>query len=217
MPDGDRFERVLRGAGWRRAYRISIEGSSTEALCSSVNTATAAKLRTMAPVYLNKIPQIIRRFLMQGLAPGNLTTTSSRFTDLTRAIKELESQESDFVSTQLALKAAQAVFIESGQGCGSMSSLDIEGDFSQQLVEWTIRHDFFAPAREGIALGNKRSTSQQQEWERGILSTLAPDSRKMLKPVLRSAEGSIKAPRRTTPQRRMTIEELNKGLTVIEV
>lgn len=219
MPDGDRFERVLRGP-WRRPYRISIEGSSTEALCDSIKKATAAKLRaSLSPAYLKRIPQTIHQVLTQ-LALGNVPNVSSdtqRFTALTSALKELDSKDSDFVATQLALKAAQAVLIESGQERSSMTLSDIEACFSQRLVEWTIRHDLLAPAREGMALESKRSTVEQQKWEKDLLSALAPDSRRMLKPIFRNAEASIKAPRRTTPQRRMTIEELNKGLTVIEV
>ena len=215
MPDGDRFERALRGPGWRRAYRLSFAGGSTDALCDALRTAVAAKLRTSLDLhYLKKIPRVIHQALTVGASSGESAATSraaSPFTRFLDALNELDSKQSDFVGKQLAEKAAKTVFIEF-EPDRNFSLSDIEARFSQELVERNIRNSFFAPAREGIAYRNNRSAAEEREWENGILSALCNDSQGMLK----RAKTSIRAPRRTTPQRRMTMEELNEGLGVIE-
>jgi len=45
MPDGDRFERTLRGRGWRSAYRLATGSSEPNLLGDSFIKAAAHALR----------------------------------------------------------------------------------------------------------------------------------------------------------------------------
>jgi hypothetical protein len=205
MPDGDRFERALRGPGWRRAYRLSFAGGSNDALCDALKTAVAAKLRkTLDPHYLREIPRAIHQALTGG----------SSFASFVDVLSKLHSEQSDFAGKLLAERSAQTVFIEFEPESRSANLTDVETRFSQELVERNVRNSFFAPAREGIACGNNRTAAEELEWEGNILSALGNDSKAMLKPVFRDPKASIRAPRRTTPQRHMTMEELNRGLII---
>jgi hypothetical protein len=45
MPDGDRFERSLRGWGWRSAYRLAAGGAASEQVTDRLMPAFASYLR----------------------------------------------------------------------------------------------------------------------------------------------------------------------------
>jgi hypothetical protein len=67
-------------------------------------------------------------------------------------------------------------------------------------------------------LKSGRNFDAQMEWEDGLSAHLAKDLRKMIDGMFRTdGKISVRAPRRSTPQRKMTIEELHQGIAVLEV
>jgi hypothetical protein len=54
-------------------------------------------------------------------------------------------------------------------------------------------------------------------WEQKLISILADPACKLMKSALKaSVKEKIRAPRRLTPKMKMTIDELNQGLMVLE-
>lgn len=168
------------------------------------------------PDCLRKFPRAICQALADEAAKKRSgPAASDPFIFLQGVLHEIRSSESDFAATQILETAAKSVFSDLQQDGSSIGLSNVEASLSQELVERVIRHCFLARVREGIGLRNKRSTEQQAEWESQLLSSL--QSRHMLKSFFRKSQGAIRAPKRITPQRRNTLDELNQGLNVIEV
>jgi hypothetical protein len=75
-----------------------------------------------------------------------------------------------------------------------------------------------AKVREGIMKKTKRTVDEQVRWEEGLASHLADGLGSMVGQLFQTdRKSAIRAPRGTTPKRRMTIEELHQGIAVLEV
>ena len=61
-------------------------------------------------------------------------------------------------------------------------------------------------------------TLEQMAWEEALFTQLAEPLKRMVGQMFRTDQKtSIRAPRRTTPQRKMTIDELHTGIAVQEI
>lgn len=221
MPDGDRFERTLYGRGWRKAYRIACGDGPFNELGDILMKGAAAALRgPLACASLAKIRDAIYQALQEKAKAQTLNFGDRPLVDpyrlLSESLAEIVTADANAMSTQLAAKAAQSVYLELHLH-RAVSSEQIEARLAELFVERIIRHQWLARVREGLVLKNGRSVEEQMSWEERLFAQLAKPARDMLKGVFRS-EGAIKvrAPRRSTPQLKMTIEELHQGLTVLE-
>jgi len=52
MPDADRFERLLRGKGWRRAYRLASGNAPMSIVVDALTRASAHGLRDKSNAHL---------------------------------------------------------------------------------------------------------------------------------------------------------------------
>lgn len=222
MPDGDRFERTLFGKGWRKAYRLACGNEPLSPLGDVLMKAVAAAMRgPLACASLTKVRDAVYNTLQEKARSKMLNFGDRPLADpyrlLSESLAEIVTADASAISTQLAAKAAQSVYLEFHLQRTPVSSEQLEARLAELYVERVIRHQWLARVREGIVLKNDRSVEEQMSWEERLFVYLAKPSRDMLKEVFRS-EGAVKvhAPRRSTPQRKMTIEELHQGLTVLE-
>jgi hypothetical protein len=222
MPDGDRFERTLFGKGWRKAYRLACGNEPLTPLGDVLMKAVAAAMRgSLACASLTKVRDVVYNALQEKARSRTLNFGDRPLADpyrlLSESLAEIVTSDASAMSTQLAAKAAQSVYLEFHLQRTPVSSEQLEARLAELYVERVIRHQWLARVREGILLKNERSVEEQMSWEERLFVHLAKPSRDMLKEVFRS-EGAVKvrAPRRSTPQRKMTIEELHQGLTVLE-
>lgn len=222
MPDGDRFERTLFGKGWRKAYRLACGNEPLTPLGDTLMKAVAAALRgPLACASLAKIRDAVHNALQEKARSRMLNFGDRPLADpyqlLSGDLSEIVAADASAMSTQLAAKAAQSVYLEFHLQRDAVSSEQIESRLAELFVEKVIRYQWLARVRESVVLKNDRSVEEQMSWEERLFIHLAKPSRDILKEVFRS-EGAVKvrAPRRQTPQRKMTIEELNQGLTVLE-
>ena len=66
-------------------------------------------------------------------------------------------------------------------------------------------------------LATKRTDKDQRTYESKLFDTLREPAKKLVKPMFKSEKKTpLRAPRRVTPKLKMTIEELHRGLTVLE-
>lgn len=222
MPDGDRFEKTLCGRGWWKAYRLACGNEPLEPLGDILMKAAAAALRgPLACASLAKVRDAVYNALQEKARARMLNFGDRPLADpyrlLSDGLAEIVAADAGAVATQLAAKAAQSVYLEFHLHRTPVSSEQIEARLAELFIERVIRHQWLARVREGIVLKNGRSVEDQMSWEDRLFIHLAEPSREMLKEVFRS-EGAVKvrAPRRRTAQRKMTIEELHQGLTVLE-
>ena len=223
MPDGDRFEKTLYGRGWRKAYRQACANEPFNLIGDTLITAVAAALRgPLACQSLAKIRDAVYHALKEKARGGQLNLGNQPLADpfrmMTDLLSDIASEDTNSVSAQLAVRAAQTVYLDLQGDCGSVTSSQIQDRLSKGFGEWVIRHEFLAKARDGIVSKNKRTADEQMGWEDGLFTHLDTRLRKTVDQMF-SADGkvAVRAPRRTTPQRKMTLEELHQGIAVLEV
>jgi hypothetical protein len=222
MPDGDRFERKLFGRGWRKAYRLAHGGAADSLVADALITATAHGLRNgLACPNLGVICDTVYQALITAARNNELNFHGSDrvdpFYQLSIELEEIRSSGSASVATQLAINAAQTTYLDLEERSQSISQLELRSRFSQRFVELLIRNQWLDRVRDGIVEKRGWSSDSQMAWEQKLISILADPACKLMKSALKaSVKEKIRAPRRLTPKMKMTIDELNQGLMVLE-
>jgi hypothetical protein len=223
MPDGDRFERSLHGRGWRKAYRMACNNEPFTLLGDALMTAVAAALRgPLACASLPLVRDAVCNALQEKALSRQLNFGDRPLADpyklLADALAQILATDSNALPTQLAAKAAQTVYLEHHLQRTPATSEQVQNRLAELFVEWVVRHQCLARVREPVAEKCGRTAEAQMAYEENLFIHLAGPSRKMLAPVFRSDGAStVRAPRRSTPQRRMTLDELGQGIPVLEV
>jgi hypothetical protein len=225
MPDGDRFERTLYGKGWRKAYRLACSDQPYDLIADRLNKAAAAALRgPFACTSLLRMRDAILQALRDNgekpslLDQGN-TDSYSRLSEL---LEDIAAEHSNSASSRLASQKAKEVYLELTSQQSPSSSLMLGQEVETRLARafgWGIvRNQWLAKVREGIMKKSKRTVDEQVRWEEGLASHLADGLGSMVGQLFQTdRKSAIRAPRGTTPKRRMTIEELHQGIAVLEV
>jgi hypothetical protein len=223
MPDGDRFEKTLFGRGWRKAYRLACDNQPYNIIGDILMKAVAAALRgPLACHAMGKVRDAVYQALKEKARGGQLDfgdrSLADPFRMLTDLVGDIVQEDANSVSAQLAAKAAKTVYLHLQRDCRDVTESQVQERLSREFGELIARHQFLARVREGVALKNGRTPEAQMEWETGLFSHLEEDFKKTVGQTYRTdRKPVVRAPRRRTPRRKMTIEELHKGIAVLEV
>jgi len=223
MPDGDKFERKLFGLGWRKAYRLSCNGAKESIIADVVIKSIAHGLRNkLACPALGRICDAISQALSAADRNGGSNFRGDDSVDsfylLSVELEGIQTTEPASPSLQLAVNAAQSTYLELEERSQSISRQEVQSRFSICFVERLIRNQWLDRVRDGIAENQGRSANDQMAWEQKLIATLAEPANKLIESAFKaSSKEKIRAPRRLTPQMRMTLDELNQGLTVLEM
>jgi hypothetical protein len=190
MPDEDRFERLLRGRGWKRSYRLACGGSPIVVLADSIIKASASALRGHGQCpSLQRIADVLSEAL-------ELAPRGSGFAHLADALDLIEAEDIGFVGTQVARKAAEKVFLErAGRSDGGREIVDQLGEtFICDLID----HQLLSRVRPSVTEKNHRSVEDQHRWEGELRDVLKPLACKLFRSALKSEDkNAIRAPKRT--------------------
>lgn len=223
MPDGDRFEKTLYGKKWRKAYRQACIGAPFNLIGDTLVTALAAALRgPLACQSMTKIGDVTSQALMEKAREGQLNFSNQPLADPFRMmsilLNDIAAEDANSTSVQIAVKSAQAIYLILQGDCDSVTPAQVQDRLSREFGERVIRHEFLAKVREGIISKNKRTTEEQMDWESDLLKHLDVRLRKTVAQTFRpGGKIAVRAPRRTTPQLKVTLEELHQGIAVLEV
>lgn len=223
MPDGDRFECRLYGKGWRKAFRQACVNEPFNLIGDTLITALAAALRgPLACHSLAKIRDAIYQALKEKARAGQLNFGDQPLADPFRMLSDLlgdiAGEDTNSVAAQLAARAAQSVYLDLQRDCESVTSGQVQDRLSKEFGEWIIRHQFLAKIRDGIVSKNGRTAEGQMAWENGLFSHIDKRLRQTVDQTFHpDGKVVVRAPRRTTPQRKMTMDELHRGIAVLEV
>ena len=204
MPDQDRFERLLRGKGWRPAFRLAAGNFPMPVLVDSLMKAAAYALRNQAQSpSLSKIVGALHDSL-------NLERERNRtngigglegFEHLTNALDQIEADDIGYVGTQVARKAAEKVFVEQSRRIGAASVAEIQDRFGEVFVTDLVDQQYLSRVRTGIAERNNRSVEQQVAWEGELRENLKPQARKLFRSAAKAKDTqSVRAPRSIAPR-----------------
>ena len=211
MPDDDRFERLLRGRGWRGAYRLAAGNSTIPLLVDSLMKAAAHALRNQAqsPSLSNVVNVLCESLNFQSLHEGRKTSGGLEgFEHLRNGLERIEADDLGYVGTQLAIRAAEKVFVEHTRQIGAVSSEEIQDRLGEAFVADLVDHQWLSRVRTGIADKNNRNVEQQLVWEQGLRESMKPQARKLFRSAAKADDSrDVRAPRRiATPPSSLEIQ-----------
>jgi len=215
MPDEDRFERMLRGRGWRKLYRLAAGNSPIPMTVDAAMSAAAHALRSdLRCQRLTEIAGVLRNTLrtIDPADPESFTVPAA-FYDASARLDEIGEDEIGCLGTRLAVKAAKETLLELMKSGRRISSHEAETKFAEQLVVDLVEHQCLGRVRSGVVEKTRRSLEEQVEWERKLGQVLRPRARHLLKRALESQDPArIRAPKRLVGRVPTTLEQLHRPI-----
>lgn len=172
MPDGDRFERALRGA-WRFPYRIAAGGASPELVAEKLASSCLGLLTEEGIACARKVVSALDAALAQSSMP--LFFAEPQGTAFQRFVRSLDSI------------SAEHQFDEFAQGCGRAASRcffelehhqqisddQIEQMFAREVMAEVIGRHFFPIVRDRLAENTGRDAVAQRAWESQVMQGIS--------------------------------------------
>src|ERR1700684_4112526 len=96
MPDADRFERLLRGKGWRHAYRLAAGNAPITLVVDALTKASAHGLReqVQCPSLSRIVEELCRSLSVRsGQNNGETASQDDAFADIVSAFDEIEMDD----------------------------------------------------------------------------------------------------------------------------
>jgi len=219
MPDGDKFERRLRGRGWAKAYRLAGGSAEWSVLTDSLITAAAHALRnqTQSPS-LSEVASALRESL-SFRAPDDSRSSPGiveAFEQLCNTLDDIEARDRNYVGTQIAIRAAEKVFAEQSRQTVAPEREQIVQRFGEVFIWDLVDQQWLSRVREGICEKNNCTVEQQAAWEEQLKGNVKLQARKLFRSAM-SAENvkSVRAPKRTTPAQPLEVQ-LNEPLVTLD-
>lgn len=219
MPDGDKFERRLRGRGWAKAYRLAAGNAEWSFLTDSLITAAAGALRGQVECpFLSEIVDVLcSSFAFQAASKSSGGSDKlEAFEELCDNLDDIEARAPNYLGIQLAARSALKVFAEQSRQTNPVATEQILDRLGETFVCDLIDNQWLSPAREGIAEKNNRSVEQQTAWEQKLNDNLKSQARKLFQNVLKADSAkAVRAPKRTAARQTLEIL-LNEPLVPVD-
>lgn len=217
MPDGDRFERKLRGKGWRSVYRLGCSGAPINAVADRVMGAVANVFRIESIECVSKIFTELLEALDPVRNPLFKETLSQQaFEELTSNVQAILADEGFSEMSRLSERAALRTFNEIDP-CGQIPSEDvIAQQLTNNLVWGLVERRCLSPVRDGIMEGSGKNKEAQLKWEVELNNAISGPCASLSKSLLGKDRAlAVRAPRRLFKPVPMTLEALNQPLPVL--
>jgi hypothetical protein len=218
MPDGDRFERRLRGRGWRTVYRLGCSSAPLEAVVDKIMGAVAHLFRAedtkvVRDIYceLQDASQLLGTRLLTG------SVSEQAFDQLSFAAGVIKEDARYSELARFAERAALRTFNEMDQSGEHWDDDALKQRFTRNLV-WDLgERRCFSVTREGIMESAQRDHRAQLAWESKVRDTILGPSATISKSLL-ADEGNVmvRAPKRLFKPKPVTMETLTAPLQVLE-
>lgn len=218
MAEGDKFERRLRGFGWRKVYKLGKSKAEMSNIVDATVSAVSHGLRKeLACGRLSDILSFLQ-FSLQAdwqrrQAGMNDPTEPSPRGCLSVELDRIEADEVGSITAQLGSTAAESVFCDISNRDSYPTWDTVRNAFADELVWRILENRCLSHVREGIALGTQHTATQHEQWEKSLRKVLRPQAEKLMKQMLRDdgSQAIARAPRRLT-QKLKTKEVLHKPL-----
>jgi hypothetical protein len=220
MPDADRFERSLRGSGWRSAYRLAAGGATSEQVTDRLMPAFARYLREQPkPDVPLRFEEAVVQALHRVRSDGDPSLSKGAIDDFHRLSRRLEiitvgCCHDDLA--RLAERAALRTYVALEERAACATETQVAERFAGELAWAVVDNRCLSRVRDGIMEATGRPAEAQGVWEselrRNVFSQAGRMTGNLLQGALRS---KIRAPRRLTQRRETTLERLHEPLQVI--
>ena len=218
MSEGDKFERRLRGFGWRKVYTLGKSGAEMSNVVDATVSAVSRGLRKeLACARLSDILSILRVSLQtdwqRRQEESNDPSEPSARSCLSVELDRIEADEVGSITAQLASTAAESVFSDLSNRGNYPTRDSVRNAFADELIWRIVENRCLSHVREGIAIGAEHTATQHEQWEKGFRRALRPQAEKLVKQMLRDdgSQATARAPRRLTPKLK-TKDVLHKPL-----
>src|SRR3974377_187566 len=217
MPDGDRFERRLRGKGWRAVYHLGCSSAPVEAVVDKIMGAIAHLFRAENTKIVRDIYQELQD-ASQLLVTARLRegVSEQAFEQLISATATLKDDVGCSELARFADRAAQRTFIEAEESGERWDDATLKQHFTQNLIWGLAERRCLSVTREGIMESAKRDQASQLAWESKVRDVLLGPSRTMSKSLLTQINALIRAPKRLFQPKAVTTATLNQPLPVLQ-
>jgi hypothetical protein len=200
MPDADRFERLLRGKGWRHAYRLAAGNAPILVVVDALTKASAHGLREQ--VQCPSLSRILEELchslsVRSGQNDEEGSGQDDAFAEMVSALDEIELNDFGYLGTQLARKSAERVFVELSRGQREPEFDEVRDRFADVFIADIVDNQCLSRIRPGVAEQNNRTTEEQFKWEQELREKLKPQARKLVQSAVNARESrAIRAPKR---------------------
>lgn len=216
MPDGDRFERKLRGKGWRSVYRLGCASAPIEAVVDRIMGAAAHAFREESATGI----QELFSYLTTAVAAiqGSLFRSSISqitFDGLSSRIESLLQDECYPEMLRLSERAALRTFNEAEADPNLFSQEALKQQFTRNLTWELVERRCLSATREGIMSQTRRNIDAQRRWEAEVQRRILEPCASLGKSLLAERPTLIRAPRRQFKPKEMTLDTLHQPLSVL--
>jgi hypothetical protein len=218
MPDGDIFQRKLRGTGrgWVTTSRLLRYGAAREVLEKSISKACADDLR--------RIPSDLviagRDILLAAMREENLsrkglkTSNSDPYLFLLQESRLL-GKGGDFEVSTILKESLKSVFVANRNECETLSADQTSDRLGETLISNLIDRRLFSRIRDPLMLEQNRDSAKEMEWENNLRREMKYIGKKMMNDFLHGTAKKFRAPVLRRRQRKSAEDFLNQSLPVL--
>src|SRR5258708_28031132 len=143
MPDGDVFQRRLRGTGrgWQAIVRLLNSHPDRLDLDQKISQAFAKNLRELPPAFIRNVVGVLLDAVSSERRHLSLGTNTDTFLDFCYALR-LENGGNAFEIATIAKESAQAFFLANRERCRMLTEQNIVEGFADRLAEKLIDSRF---------------------------------------------------------------------------
>jgi hypothetical protein len=171
VPDGDRFERALRGP-WRFPYRIAAGGASAERVAERLSGACLGILSEDIVLCARKMTTALDAAFAQNSMPLFFGEPQNvAFQRLARGLDIIAAEHQFDELAQSCGRAISRCFLGLEQE-SYISDAHLEQRFAGELVSEIVGRHFFPIVREHLSENTGRDSAAQQVWEDRVMQCM---------------------------------------------
>jgi hypothetical protein len=171
MPDGDRFERALRGP-WRFPFRIAAGGATPERVAEKLAGSCLGLLDDEVVLCVREMASALDTAFAQNSMPlffGEPQNTA--FQRLSQGLDVIAAEHHYDELAQSCGRAALRCFL-GFEHVPHISDEHLELRFSRELIAEIVGRHFFPIVRERLAENTGRDAAAQQTWEDRVIQCM---------------------------------------------
>ncbi len=217
MPDGDIFQRKLRGTGrWVTVSRLLSNGSTEWAtLEKSISKAYADDLGRIS---LDAVPSCLT-FLLSAMNEEKRSRYQPGFfrSDTYLVLEQelrLFRRDCNFEILNILKDSVRSVFVSSRNECESLSDDQISDKLGETLIG-RVLDERLSRIRDDLMLTQKRNLDEQMQLEKELRGKMMPIGRKMMCDFKNGKTKKFRAPIVRRAQKKSATDFLNQSIPVL--
>ena len=216
MPDGDRFERTLRGP-WRFPYRIAAGGARVEIVAEKLASSCVSLLNEEGIGCARKVIAALDAALAHSSMP--LFFVEPEGTAFQRLLHGLDSIDAEHQFDEFAQgcgRAASRCFFELEHLHQHISDEHLERMFAREVMAEVVGRHFFPIVQDRLAENTGRDAAAQRAWEDQVMQCVSENIQNFSQALFgNDSQRRTQRRARPTPAQSFDWNRLNEPLHVL--